>query len=117
MDSDARSAAVKDTYGAMYPELLNAEVNGPVVKTTEIEYTFHRTTGTKGRKPVIKENAVKPNEKLVAFLRRLDIAASEAQAPTAAILPGELTTLRTSLTPQFGGQSLQLPAANCPLLL
>jgi PRTRC genetic system protein C len=117
-DVSMSPAAVKDTYSAMYPELLNAEINGPVVKETVLEFTFHRTTGTKGRKPLTKAiTATKPVEKLLSFLRRLDIAASEAQVPTAAILPGKLTKLRTGLTPLFGGQSLHLPAANCPLLL
>lgn len=105
-------AAVKDTYSAMYPELLNAEINGPVITPTELEFTFHRTTGTKGREAVEK-----PEEKLLSFMRRLDIAVVEVKPAKTASPSAKLTELCELLTPQFGGQALQLPAANCPLLL
>lgn len=116
LDPAMSPAAIKDTYAAMYPELLNAEINGPVQTATALEFTFHRTTGTKGHKTVEKQE-VKQDEKLLPFLRRLETAAVEAKAPSSAISPAELTKLCTFLTPKVGGQALQLPAANCPLLL
>jgi PRTRC genetic system protein C len=41
-------AQVKDIYGAIYPELTTADIEGPVTKGNQIEYTFRRAVGTKG---------------------------------------------------------------------
>lgn len=41
-------AAVKDFYGATYPELVNAEIEGPVRKDGADVYTFRKAVGTKG---------------------------------------------------------------------
>ncbi|MFC3111272.1 PRTRC system protein C [Undibacterium arcticum] len=39
---------VKDTYAAVYPELNNATIEGPVVKADKLVYAFTRTEGAKG---------------------------------------------------------------------
>ena len=43
-------AQVKDFYAGIYPELVNAEVSGPIQSGEDLEWTFKRTTGTKGRR-------------------------------------------------------------------
>ena len=39
---------VKDFYTAVYPDLTNAEIEGPVVNGSTHAYTFRRAVGTKG---------------------------------------------------------------------
>jgi PRTRC genetic system protein C len=39
---------VREFYAQTYPELTNAEVEGPVVKSNRNVYTFRRAVGTKG---------------------------------------------------------------------
>ncbi|WP_063901108.1 PRTRC system protein C [Burkholderia ubonensis] len=39
---------VRDFYSQTYPELTNAEIEGPVVKGNRNAYTFRRAVGTKG---------------------------------------------------------------------
>lgn len=41
-------AQVKDVYTANFPELVNAEIEGPNEIDGKLVYTFKRTTGTKG---------------------------------------------------------------------
>jgi PRTRC genetic system protein C len=43
------ASAVKDFYAATYPELVNAEIEGPVRKDNADTYTFRKAVGTKGR--------------------------------------------------------------------
>jgi PRTRC genetic system protein C len=42
---------VRDFYSQTYPELTNAEIEGPVVKGNRNVYTFRRAVGTKGADP------------------------------------------------------------------
>jgi len=44
-------AAVKDFYTSVYPDLTNAEIEGPKVVGSTHAYTFRRAVGTKGAKP------------------------------------------------------------------
>ncbi|RQY60817.1 PRTRC system protein C [Burkholderia stagnalis] len=39
---------VRDFYSQTYPELTNAEIEGPVIKGARNIYTFRRAVGTKG---------------------------------------------------------------------
>lgn len=39
---------VRDFYSQTYPELTNAEIEGPVIKGNRNVYTFRRAVGTKG---------------------------------------------------------------------
>lgn len=112
-------AAVKDFWSAMYPELLNAEVQGPVTSDTELTFTFHRTTGTKGRgsKTVAApaKSAPKSNS---SFMQRLEIAAGEASKVVSKTLPpSKLTQLYQLMQPARSDKALQLPSLNCPLLI
>ncbi|WP_186058892.1 PRTRC system protein C [Burkholderia gladioli] len=40
---------VRDFYSQTYPELTNADIEGPAVKGNRNVYTFRRAVGTKGR--------------------------------------------------------------------
>lgn len=123
-DPSLSPAAVKDFWAAMYPELLNAEVQGPVNKDGELTYTFHRTTGTKGA--AAKASTQKAGPKLPAgvasFLRCLEAAAPEASKSRSKSRsqPGgqpSLGDLKRILHPQVGGSAMTLPSSSCPLLL
>ena len=48
-DGSYSPAQLKDLYASNFPDLLNAEIEGPNVKDGKAVYTFKRTTGTKGR--------------------------------------------------------------------
>lgn len=39
---------VRDVYGAAYPEITNADIEGPAQKGDKLEFTFRRAVGTKG---------------------------------------------------------------------
>ncbi|NEX60107.1 PRTRC system protein C [Noviherbaspirillum galbum] len=39
---------VKEVYGASFPELVNATIEGPEVKGDKAVYTFARAVGAKG---------------------------------------------------------------------
>lgn len=39
---------IRDFYSQTYPELTNAEIEGPVIKGNRNVYTFRRAVGTKG---------------------------------------------------------------------
>lgn len=39
---------VRDFFAAVYPEILNAEIEGPTTKGNRQLYTFRRAVGTKG---------------------------------------------------------------------
>lgn len=43
---------VRDFYSQTYPELTNAEIEGPVIKGARNIYTFRRAVGTKGNTPL-----------------------------------------------------------------
>ncbi|WP_175739721.1 PRTRC system protein C [Burkholderia ambifaria] len=43
---------VRDFYSQTYPELTNAEIEGPVIKGNRNIYTFRRAVGTKGNAPI-----------------------------------------------------------------
>ncbi|MBR8316036.1 PRTRC system protein C [Burkholderia dolosa] len=44
---------VRDFYSQTYPELTNAEIEGPVIKGNRNIYTFRRAVGTKGGDPFV----------------------------------------------------------------
>lgn len=43
---------VRDFFSSVYPEILNAEIEGPVTKANKNVYTFRRAVGTKGSAPL-----------------------------------------------------------------
>ncbi|WP_063822422.1 PRTRC system protein C [Burkholderia cenocepacia] len=51
---------VRDFYSQTYPELTNAEIEGPVIKGNRNVFTFRRAVGTKGTyAPPLSSNTVK----------------------------------------------------------
>lgn len=63
---------VRDLYANTYPEILNADIDGPTVEGTQQVYTFRRAVGTKGNdlaalREQIAADAIggKPRTKLV----------------------------------------------------
>lgn len=119
-DPSLSPAGVKDFWSAMYPELLNAEVQGPVSNDGELTYTFHRTTGTKGAGAKAQKQKVRTKvpAHAASFLRCLEAAAPEA-SKTRSKASGFTSpaSLRNMLTPHIGGSAMTLPSSNCPLLL
>lgn len=118
-DPSMSPAQVKDMFSAMYPELLNAEIQGPVESDTELTFTFHRTTGTKGR-TVTPKKSVKAS-KLTAkntgsFMQRLDNATGEAPVKQS-LSHLMLSKVSVALTPQRKNAALHLPTLSCPLLV
>ncbi|HNQ63115.1 MAG: hypothetical protein BWY15_02320 [Firmicutes bacterium ADurb.Bin193] len=53
---------VKEFYSNIYPELVQAEIEGPEVGDEAIEYTFRRAYGTKGISVVELAEMPRPNE-------------------------------------------------------
>ncbi len=51
-------AQVKDFYCAVYPDLTNAEIEGPKVDGNTHAYTFRRAVGTKGNFPAQARAAI-----------------------------------------------------------
>jgi PRTRC genetic system protein C len=39
---------VRDTFSTLYPEIVNADIEGPESAGTKVVYTFRRAVGTKG---------------------------------------------------------------------
>lgn len=114
-DPSMSPAAVKDLFSAMYPELLNAEIQGPVVTADEVVFTFHRTTGTKGHAKQASAMSSMTGAQ-ASFMQRLEIAASEATKSSN--LPAtKVASLRGMLTPRSGDQALRLATLSCPLLV
>lgn len=112
--ADMSPAQAKDYYAAMYPELTTAEVTSPKQQGDTLEYTFRKTTGTKGRD--------RSEDLSVPFARRLQAAAADHEgkhkgeqkkhhcSPVAA----GAALLRALGTP---GTPLTLPSRAIPLLL
>ncbi|MGH7216102.1 MAG: PRTRC system protein C [Nitrospiraceae bacterium] len=105
--ADLSAAQVKDYYSAMYPELTTAEVTSPKENGDAHEYTFRKTTGTKGMEDVG-----------VPFVERLQAAAS-VEAKQKVKREQTLATLGAALrdTLTSTGVLLAMPSQVIPLLL
>lgn len=115
-DTTMSPAGVKDLFSAMYPELLNAEIQGPDMVNDELVYTFHRTTGTKGATPKRKRASVAHPEKS-AFVRRLDTAAGETYDPSYVLPPEKLSKVLKLMRPIMSSPALSLPSSSFALFL
>jgi len=107
--TDMSPAQVKDFYATMYGELTTAEVTSAKEVGNELEYTFRKTTGTKGRKPVIGETEVQ-----IPFAERLQAAAKSAEAEENKMAGLSSSLYRCLLE---GGAPLAMPSAAVPLFL
>jgi PRTRC genetic system protein C len=99
--------AVRDLYGAQYPELLSAEIEAGPVQDGVQEFTFRKAVGTKG--------AVRRSGRLARFVADVQAQAEGRLPPSDARLAEALrrpATARTSRAWQaFATQSL-VTAAN-----
>lgn len=116
-DNALSPASVKDLYSAMYPELLNAEIQGPEIVADEVIYTFHRTTGTKGSVTVAAASHSKKSVKKSTFVRRLEKAAAETSSQSESLPISSLKKLRAALTPVHGSPTLSLDSGSFALML
>lgn len=55
---------VREFYSTMYPELVNAAIEGPENKENKLVYTFARAVGTKGVNPILIGEAQEIDELL-----------------------------------------------------
>ncbi|MBI2770555.1 MAG: PRTRC system protein C [Burkholderiales bacterium] len=109
-DISMSPAQVKDFYAGMpnFADLNNAEISGPEDKGNELEYTFRRTTGTKGAKEDRSAD--------IPFAYRLaqQAAAAAKTQPDQPIQP--LASQLHSLL-NAGGTPLEVPSEAIPLLI
>ena len=107
---DLSPAAVKDFYSGMYPELVTAEVTSAKEVGDTLEYTFRKTTGTKGGKAAVKEG----NRPFVERLQAADLALPCRSANKSDPTQRAVNLHRALATT---GQPLQMPSPAIPLLL
>lgn len=105
-DNSMSAAKVKDFFAGIYPELINAEVLGPVEKGGQLEYEFKRSTGTKGL-------GVAGNTP--PFVKSLLQSAREAAKEQPGGLEQQAHVLHELINRR--GRPLLLPSAAIPLLL
>jgi PRTRC genetic system protein C len=88
---------VRDFYANTYPEIINAEIEGPKVVGERNVYTFRRAVGTKGGTPNINtvlEQLLEANVELPFRLRRyLEEIQRESQSAVTRLLPEEASFL------------------------
>ncbi|WP_321799755.1 PRTRC system protein C [Burkholderia sp. BCC1988] len=93
---------VRDFYGNTYPEIVNAEIEGPEVVGNRNVYTFRRAVGTKGAAMTLEqlraelvggtlrkaaENLISPTDASVDPMRRFMLAATSPVSGTRLTLP------------------------------
>ena len=115
-------AQLKDLYASNFPDLLNAEIEGPNVKDGKAVYTFKRTTGTKGR------TATQLPKLPESFSSRLSMVAAGQVGPLAPLdriePPLKMLELHSSMVRAFNGPAQSkmvmptrgLPSEALPLL-
>lgn len=90
------------------PELTNAEVQGPVVRGTQLVYTIHRTTGTKGARRAAGTRRRRPRAALEAQLARLEREATATRSDPV------LSPVLSALGSNIGPTVITLPSPSVP---
>jgi PRTRC genetic system protein C len=100
---------VRDFYGNTYPEIVNAEIEGPGIIGNKNVYTFRRAVGTKGAAMTLDQlrsslvdgtlrttetNLINPDNATIDLVRRLWVAVAVNDS----------------------GQPLRLPVSGMPVL-
>lgn len=100
---------VRDFYGNTYPEIVNAEIEGPEVVGNKNVFTFRRAVGTKGAGMTLVElrAALEHDTLVTSKVPRID--AKDSNNPIA----GRLSHI--AIKPAAGVR-LQLPARHMPVL-
>ncbi|AXL49163.1 prokaryotic Ubiquitin family protein [Paraburkholderia caffeinilytica] len=100
---------VRDFYGNTYPEIVNAEIEGPEVVGNKNIYTFRRAVGTKGGAMTL--------EQLRAELERGPLTPSGEHRIEARAAEDQLARrLHALASRRVAGVRLQLPVSSMPVL-
>lgn len=100
---------VRDFYGNTYPEIVNAEIEGPEVMANRNIYTFRRAVGTKGAAMTLEQLRA---ELATGTLRR---EVEHVIQPTDAS-SDNIRRFASVATARTGGKHLMLPASYMPVL-
>lgn len=76
---------VRDFYANTYPEILNADIDGPAVEGAQQVYTFRRAVGTKGNDLAALREQI-ASDTIGSKLRTKLIPASHLNHPVAELL-------------------------------
>jgi PRTRC genetic system protein C len=76
---------VRDTLATLYPEIVNADIEGPEASGAKMVYTFRRAVGTKGAMPreIVHETGGAVAARLALALEQIiDVSERDGRAPT-----------------------------------
>ncbi|WP_186145482.1 PRTRC system protein C [Burkholderia gladioli] len=99
---------VRDFYSQTYPELTNAEIEGPIVKGNRNVYTFRRAVGTKGL--TLREMSKRLRTNTLTQAQRLPTQIGEYDAALA------FSVARVASNNDNTAERLRLPSSQVPLL-
>ncbi|MFT0167530.1 PRTRC system protein C [Paraburkholderia mimosarum] len=100
---------VRDFYGNTYPEIVNAEIEGPEVAGNRNVYTFRRAVGTKGAAMTLDQLRAE----LVAGTLRREV---EHIVQPQDAMNEKVKEFARAATARSGGMHLMLPASYMPVL-
>lgn len=105
-------AQLKDLYANNFPDLLNAEIEGPNIKDGKAVYTFKRTTGTKGRAP---NQLPKMTASFSSRLSKVAAGQADPLTPRDRVYPTEsMTELHRALSSAFNPNPGAIPLRTTP---
>jgi PRTRC genetic system protein C len=99
---------VRDLYGNTYPEIVNAEIEGPEVIGNRNVFTFRRAVGTKGNGITLAE--------LRDALERGTLAGTDAVVIHESAVTSEGRQLHALATSRDSGPRIMLPRDAMPVL-
>lgn len=100
---------VRDFYGNTYPEIVNAEIEGPEVTGNRNVYTFRRAVGTKGAAMTLEQLRT---EMVNGTLRK----SSENLISPADASVDPMRRFMTAATSPINGTRLTPPISHMPVL-
>lgn len=105
---------VRDFYATVYPEIINADIEGPEAVGASNVYTFRRAVGTKGTHPLTRKAALE-RLRTCGHLGTHKLAASEIPA---AALDSPLTRqLDRIFNSRFRSGTPMLAPSSCHVVL
>lgn len=106
---------VRDFYSTVYPEILNAAIEGPESVGNKVVYTFKRAVGTKGAATTQAQRAT-VRGKVLARLRA-DIARNSQPPGYRPVSNALAERVRDLTSPHAHGAFIPAPAAMLPPIL
>lgn len=100
---------VRDFYGNTYPEIVNAEIDGPQVVGNRNVYTFRRAVGTKGASMTLEQLRA---ELVEGTFRKEESNVIKPDFATGAVAH----RLMLAVTVNTSGAPLRLPVFSMPVL-